>query len=99
MSALSYKAKENAVYVIEDIEMDAPKTKTMMGVLESLNIADKKTLMVLPEYQDNLYLSARNIPNLGSRLLSDINTYELMNADVLLLLENTAKILTEEVAA
>jgi large subunit ribosomal protein L4 len=71
----------------------------MMGVLESLNIADKKTLMVLPEYQDNLYLSARNIPNLGSRLLSDINTYELMNADVLLLLENTAKILTEEVAA
>jgi large subunit ribosomal protein L4 len=99
MSALSYKAKENAVYVIEDIEMDAPKTKTMMCVLESLNIADKKTLMVLPEYQDNLYLSARNIPNLGSRLLSDINTYELMNADVLLLLENTAKILTEEVAA
>jgi len=99
MSALSYKAKENAVYVIEDIEMDAPKTKTMMGVLESLNIADKKTLMVLPEYQDNLYLSARNIPNLGSRLLSDINTYELMNADVLLLLENTAKILTEDVAA
>ena len=99
MSALSYKAKENAVYVIEDIVMDAPKTKTLMGVLESLNIADKKTLMVLPEYQDNLYLSARNIPNVGSRLLSDINTYELMNADVLLLLENTAKILTEEVAA
>ena len=99
MSALSYKAKENAVYVIEDIVMDATKTKTLMGVLESLNIADKKTLMVLPEYQDNLYLSARNIPNVGSRLLSDINTYELMNADVLLLLENTAKILTEEVAA
>jgi large subunit ribosomal protein L4 len=54
--------------------------------------------MVLPEYQDNLYLSSRNIPNVGSRLLSDINTYELMNADVLVLLENTAKILTEEAA-
>jgi large subunit ribosomal protein L4 len=98
MSALSYKAKENAVFVIEDIAMDAPKTKTLMTVLENLNIADKKTLMVLPEYQDNLYLSSRNIPNVGSRLLSDINTYELMNADVLLLLENTAKILTEEAA-
>lgn len=98
MSALSYKAKENAVFVIEDIAMDVPKTKTLMNVLENLNIADKKTLMVLPEYQDNLYLSSRNIPNVGSRLLSDINTYELMNADVLLLLENTAKILTEEAA-
>jgi large subunit ribosomal protein L4 len=98
MSALSYKAKENAVYVIEDIVMDAPKTKTLMSVLENLNISHKKTLMVLPEYQDNLHLSSRNIPNVGSRLLSDINTYELMNADVLLLLENTAKILTEEVA-
>jgi len=98
MSALSYKAKENAVYVIEDIVMDAPKTKTLMSVLENLNISHKKTLMVLPEYLDNLHLSSRNIPNVGSRLLSDINTYELMNADVLLLLENTAKILTEEVA-
>lgn len=98
MSALSYKAKENAVYVVEDIVMDAPKTKTLMSVLENLNISHKKTLMVLPEYQDNLYLSSRNIPNVGSRLLSDINTYELMNADVLLLLENTAKILTEEIA-
>jgi large subunit ribosomal protein L4 len=98
MSALSYKAKENALFVIEDIVMDAPKTKTLMNVLENLNIAHKKTLMVLPEYQDNLYLSSRNIPNVGSRLLSDINTYELMNADVLVLLENTAKILTEEAA-
>jgi large subunit ribosomal protein L4 len=98
MSALSYKAKENALFVIEDIVMDAHKTKTLMNVLENLNIAHKKTLMVLPEYQDNLYLSSRNIPNVGSRLLSDINTYELMNADVLVLLENTAKILTEEAA-
>ncbi|MFN7585555.1 MAG: 50S ribosomal protein L4 [Bacteroidota bacterium] len=98
MSALSYKAKENALFVIEDIVMDAPKTKTLMNVLENLNIAHKKTLMLLPEYQDNLYLSSRNIPNVGSRLLSDINTYELMNADVLVLLENTAKILTEEAA-
>ena len=98
MSALSYKAKENAVFIIEDVQMDVPKTKTVVSILENLNIAHKKTLVVLPEYNDTLYLSTRNIPNVGSTLLSDVNTYELMNADVLLLTENTAKIFTEEVA-
>ena len=98
MSALSYKAKENAVFIIEDVQMDGPKTKTVVSILENLNIAHKKTLVVLPEYNDTLYLSTRNIPNVGSTLLSDVNTYELMNADVLLFTENTAKIFTEEVA-
>jgi len=98
MSALSYKVKDNAVYVIEDVQMDVPKTKTVVSILENLNIAHKKTLVVLPEYNDSLYLSTRNIPNVGSTLLSDVNTYELMNADVLLFTENTAKIFTEEVA-
>lgn len=98
MSALSYKAKENAVFVIEDLQMEVPKTKSVVAILENLNIAHKKTLVVLPEYNDTLYLSTRNIPNVGSTLLSDVNTYELMNADVLLLTENTAKIFTEEVA-
>jgi len=98
MSALSYKAKDNAVYVIEDVQMEAPKTKSVVSILENLNIAHKKTLVVLPEYNDNLYLSTRNIPNVGSTLLSDVNTYELMNADVLLLTEQTAKIFTEEAA-
>jgi len=98
MSALSYKVKDNAVYVIEDVQMEAPKTKSVVSILENLNIAHKKTLVVLPEYNDNLYLSTRNIPNVGSTLLSDVNTYELMNADVLLLTEQTAKIFTEEAA-
>jgi large subunit ribosomal protein L4 len=98
MSALSYKVKENAVFVIEDVQMDVPKTKTVVSILENLNIAHKKTLVVLPEYNDTLYLSTRNLPNVGSTLLSDVNTYELMNADVLLFTENTAKIFTEEVA-
>lgn len=98
MSALSYKAKDNAVFVIEDVQMEAPKTKSVVAILENLNIANKKTLVVLPEYNDNLYLSTRNIPNVGSTLLSDVNTYELMNADVLLLTEQTAKIFTEETA-
>ena len=98
MSALSYKVKDNAVFVIEDVQMESPKTKSVVSILENLNIANKKTLVVLPEYNDNLYLSTRNIPNVGSTLLSDVNTYELMNADVLLLTEQTAKIFTEEAA-
>ena len=59
--------------------------------MNSLNVANKKTLIVLPEYNDNLYLSTRNIPNITSSLLADINTYEIMNADVRLITENTSK--------
>lgn len=95
ISALSYKAKDNAIFVVEDINLDAPKTKQVAEIMNSLNVANKKTLIVLPEYNDNLYLSTRNIPNITSSLLTDINTYEIMNADVLVITENTAKIFTE----
>ena len=98
ISALSYKAKESAIVVVEDIQMEAPKNKQLVEVMKSLNIADKKTLVVLPEYNDNLYLSTRNVPNVASTLLADINTYEIMNADVLVITENTAKIFAEEEA-
>lgn len=96
ISALSYKAKESAIIVLEEVTMDAPKTKQVAEIMNSLNLSDKKTLIVLPEYNDNLYLSTRNIPNITSTLLTDINTYEIMNADVLVITENTAKIFTEE---
>jgi len=98
ISALSYKAKESAIVVLEDIQMETPKTKQLVEVMKNLNIADKKTLVVLPEYNDNLYLSTRNVPNVASTLLADINTYEIMNADVLVITENTAKIFAEEEA-
>jgi large subunit ribosomal protein L4 len=98
MSALSYKAKDNAIMVIEDVNMATPKTKQVAEIMNSLKLSDKKTLIVLPEYNDNLYLSTRNIPNITSSLLSDINTYEIMNADVLVITENTAKIFVEEEA-
>jgi len=98
ISALSYKAKESAIVVVEDIQMEAPKTKQLVEVMKNLNIAEKKTLVVLPEYNDNLYLSTRNVPNVASTLLADINTYEIMNADVLVITENTAKIFAEEEA-
>jgi len=96
ISALSHKVKDNAIFVVEDIKLDAPKTKSVADIMGSLKVADKKTLIVLPEYNDNLYLSTRNIPNVTSSLLADINTYEIMNADVLLITENTAKIFSEE---
>jgi large subunit ribosomal protein L4 len=98
ISALSYKAKESAILVIEDVNMEAPKTKQVVDIMNNLNVANKKTLIVLPEYNDNLYLSTRNIPNITSSLLADINTYEIMNADVLVITENTAKIFVEEEA-
>ena len=97
ISALSYK--ESAIVVVEDITMDAPKTKQLVDVMKSLNVADKKTLVILAAYNDNLYLSTRNIPNVASTLLADINTYDIMNADVLVITENAAKDLQVEEAA
>jgi len=98
MSALSYKAKENAIVILEDITLEAPKTKQVTDAMRLLGITDKKTLLVIPEYNDNLYLSTRNVPNIASMLLSDINTYDIVNADVLILSENAAKVFTEEEA-
>ena len=99
MSALSYKAKENAIVVIEDIKMDTPKTKEFAGILSNLKISGKKALVVIPEYNDNLYLSLRNMPSVEGTLLSDMNTYDLVNAEVLVLTESAAKIFSEEAEA
>ena len=99
ISALSYKAKDNAILVIEDINLSAPKTKEVAAIMNSLNLSDKKTLMLLPDYNDNLYLSTRNIPNITSSLVNDINTYEIMNADVLVITENTAKVFADNETA
>lgn len=95
ISALSYKAKENAIVVVEELNFETPKTKLFAEVLKNLNIADKKSLLVLDEYNDNLYLSLRNITSVGSTLLTDINTYDIVNSDVLILTENAAKVFTD----
>ena len=99
ISALSHKAKDNAIIVVEEITMATPKTKQLVDVMGNLKVSDKKALIVLPEYNDNLYLSTRNVPNVASTLLADINTYDIMNADVLVITENTAKIFAEDEAA
>lgn len=99
MSALAYKAKENAILVVEDFNMESPKTKELVSVLSNLNINGKKTLFVLPEYNDNLYLSLRNVPSVLGAQLADINTYDIVNSDVLVLTENVAKLFNEEEVA
>ncbi len=99
MSALSYKAKENAIVVIEDITLDCPKTKQVVDMMKALNVTEQKALLVLPEYNDNVYLSTRNVPNIASILLADINTYDIVNADLLVLTESAAKVFSEEEAA
>ena len=98
ISALSYKAKENAIVVVEDVVMETPKSKQFAGILKSLKINDKKTLFVLPEDSENVYLSLRNIPSVQGTLLSDVNTYDIVNASVLVFTESVAKIFSEEEA-
>lgn len=98
ISALSVKAKENSIIVLEDLNLATPKTAQFAGILEKLNVNvnGRKTLVVLPEYNDNVYLSLRNIPTVDSVMLSDINTYDIMNSNTLIITESAAKIFTEE---
>lgn len=99
MSALSYKAKDNSIIVMEDLVMDAPKTKDFSAILKSLNMGRKKSLFVVPEYNDNFYLSLRNVPGVNGTVISDMNTYDILNANVLVLSETAAKLFSEEVEA
>jgi large subunit ribosomal protein L4 len=96
ISALSQKAKDNSIFIVEDINMEAPKTKTFVDMLGTLKAGGRKTLFVIPEYNDNLYLSFRNVPSVNGILLSDINTYDVVNADVVVLTESAAKIFSQE---
>jgi len=98
ISALSAKAKENAIMVVEDINLDAPKTKTFMDILGNLKASEKKVMFITPSYDDNLMLSVRNVPSVLGMILSDINTYDIVNSEVLVLTESAAKIFSEEEA-
>jgi large subunit ribosomal protein L4 len=96
ISALAHKAKANAIVVVEDIQLEAPKTKQFLGILKSLELSAKKTLFVSPDYNENLFLSLRNVPSVQGVLLSDMNTYNILNANVLVMTESAAKIFSEE---
>jgi len=92
MSALAYKAKNNALFVVEDVNLEAPKTKTFQGILNSLKVGEKKIMFVTAEYNDNVYVSSRNIPSVLTTLLSDVNTYDLVNSEAVVLTESAALI-------
>jgi large subunit ribosomal protein L4 len=90
-SALSYKAQENAIIVVEDFNMDAPKTKEFINIAKNLKVDGKKLLMVLPESNKNVYLSARNLQKAECIIASNVNTYKVLNADVMVITENSLK--------
>src|ERR671912_464024 len=85
MSALTYKAKENAIVVVEDLNFEAPKTKNLMNILNAVKVADKKIMLITPEYNEIVYKSLRNVPSVLGVLLSDVNTYDIVNSEVLVL--------------
>lgn len=87
-SALAYKAQENAIVVIEDFALETPKTKTFVEIVNNLKVSDKKVLMVLPEANKNVYLSARNLQRAKVAIASDINTYGVLDAGVMVVTEN-----------
>ncbi|RLD35364.1 MAG: 50S ribosomal protein L4 [Bacteroidetes bacterium] len=91
ISALTYKAKDKGIIVIEDFTMEAPKTKKYLEILENLNIKDKKTLLVINESDNNILLSARNVPRAKVVRPESLNTYEILNANKLVFVESSLK--------
>ena len=88
-SALTYKAQDNAIVVVEDFSFDAPKTKEFVNLLKNLQVADKKSLLVLLEQNKNVYLSSRNLTGANVITVSELNTYKVLDNKALVLTEST----------
>lgn len=95
ISALSHKAKDNAIVIVEDINFDSPKTKNLMDIFGGLGVADKKLMVVLPEQNANVQLSARNVPSVLDVVYKDMNVYDIVNSEVLVLTESAAKVFAD----
>ena len=93
MSALSYKAREKGILVLEDFSMEAPKTRELSDISKSLKIEQRKSLLVLPEADKNIYLSSRNLEKSKVITVSELNTYDIMNASVVVFLESSLNVL------
>ena len=91
-SALSYKAQESAIIILEDFNLEAPKTKEFVNVVKNLKIDSKKVLLLLPEVNKNVYLSARNLQRSEVMLASTLNAYKVLNADVLVFTEKSLQV-------
>ena len=92
-SALTYKAQENAILVLEDFNFEAPKTKEIINIAKNLKVDGKKLLFVLPDTNKNVYLSARNLQRAEVMEAASINTYKVLNADVLLITEKSLEVI------
>lgn len=92
-SALSYKAKENAIIVVEDFEMVAPKTKEYVNIVNNLQLEGRKSLLLLPNVNKNVYLSARNLQRSEVMTASALNAYKVLNADVLVITEKSLEVI------
>ncbi|MDR2763518.1 MAG: 50S ribosomal protein L4 [Tannerella sp.] len=92
-SALSYKAKENAIVVVEDFSLETPKTKDFIAIMKGLKIENRKLLLVLPENNKTVYLSARNLQKASVATASDLNTYRVLDAASLVLTESSVGII------
>ena len=90
-SALSYKAQENAVIVVEDFNFEAPKTKDFVNITKNLKVEGKKLLLLLPEVNKNVFLSSRNLQRTNVMTATQLNAYKVLNADVLVITENSLK--------
>ena len=96
-SALSYKAADKAITLVEPFAMDAPKTKEFAQIIANLKAGSRKVLVVLPQNSDNIYLSSRNLPEVNVITVDEINTYTIMNAHSLVLFDGVQDILAERV--
>jgi large subunit ribosomal protein L4 len=94
-SALTYKARENGILVVEDFNWEAPKTKELVNLKSNLQIADKKSLFVLPAENNSIYLSSRNLQDVSVVVASELNTYHILNAKSIVLLEGSVKKIEE----
>ena len=94
-SALSYKAQENAIVVVEDFNFEAPKTKEFVNLAKNLKVDGQKTLFLLPCANKNVYLSARNLQRSEVMIAAQLNSYKVLNADVLVVTESSLKTIDE----
>jgi large subunit ribosomal protein L4 len=96
LSALTYKARNNQIVVVEDFNLDQPKTKEMFNIIKALNLNDKKTLLLTGSYSKNIYLSGRNIPTLNVLEAQKASTYDILNNKVLLLQESALNLINQQ---
>ena len=97
-SALTYKAQENKIIFIEPFAMDAPKTKEFLNIISAIKAGDRKVLFVLPANSDNIYLSSRNLPEVKVTTVDELNTYVIMNAEKMVIMDGVQDILSERAA-